>query len=32
MARAGVPLAEVASELVRRALKITRRPGNAKET
>ena len=32
MARAGVPLAEVASELDRRALKITRRPGNAKET
>jgi phosphoribosyl-ATP pyrophosphohydrolase len=32
MARAGVPLADVAGELDRRALKITRRPGNAKET
>ena len=32
MARAGVSLADVAAELDRRALKITRRPGDAKET
>ena len=32
MARAGVALADVAAELDRRALKITRRPGDAKET
>ncbi len=31
MARAGVSLADVAAELDRRALKITRRPGDAKE-
>lgn len=30
LARAGVPLAEVEAELDRRALKISRRPGNAK--
>ena len=30
LARAGVPLAEVADELDRRALKLTRRPGDAK--
>lgn len=32
MARAGVPLADVAAELDRRALKIIRRPGDAKKT
>ena len=32
MARARIPLADVAAELDRRALKITRRPGDAKES
>ncbi len=32
MARAGVPLSDVAAVLDRRALKITRRPGDAKES
>jgi phosphoribosyl-ATP pyrophosphohydrolase len=31
LARAGVPLADVAAELDRRALRLTRRPGEAKE-
>ncbi|MFP6745895.1 MAG: phosphoribosyl-ATP diphosphatase [Alphaproteobacteria bacterium] len=31
MARAGVPLADVAAKLDRRTLKVTRRPGDAKE-
>ncbi|MEE2981293.1 MAG: phosphoribosyl-ATP diphosphatase [Pseudomonadota bacterium] len=31
LAKAGVPLADVATELDRRALKVTRRPGDAKE-
>jgi len=31
MARAGVPLGDVATELDRRALKLTRRPGDAKK-